>query len=108
MAPLRKSDLRRLFELATDELRQADALGDVILVGAGTCLAYGARASRRHAIAFFRPPEKGTLGRLAMRIGAHFHGAEDVRIAGLSQRRRFGYSAFIRAFAKLKPQVANQ
>ena len=59
MATLSKADIRRLFELLNDELRQIDTFGEVFLVGGAVlCLAYGARASTRDVDAFFRPPTK--------------------------------------------------
>ncbi len=69
MAALREADIRRLFELLNDELRQTDTVGEVFLVGGAVlCLAYGARASTRDVDAFFRPP--ATVREAAMRAAS--------------------------------------
>ena len=80
MTALSKADIRRLFELLNDELRQAETVGELFLVGGAVmCLAYGARASTREVDALFRPPEKvrEAAARSAIKAGIDTHWLND-------------------------------
>lgn len=56
MPPLTRADIRRLFELLNEELRQSTTQGELYLVGGAVmCLAYDARPSTADVDAYFRP-----------------------------------------------------
>lgn len=92
MMALSQADIRRLFELLNDELRQTDTVGEVFLVGGAVmCLAYGARASTRDVDAFFRPPEKvrEAAARSAIKAGVDAHWLNDAVKGFMSAQGEF-------------------
>jgi len=92
MAALSRADIRRLFELLNDELRQTDTFGEVFLVGGAVmCLAYGARASTRDVDALFQPPEKvrEAATRAATKAGIDAHWLNDAVKGFMSTQGEF-------------------
>ena len=92
MTVLSRTDIRRLFELLNDELRQTDISGELFLVGGAVmCLAYGARASTRDVDALFRPPEKlrEAAARAAIKAGIDAHWLNDAVKGFMSARGEF-------------------
>ena len=72
MPALVPADIRRLFELLNDELRESGTSGEVYLVGGAVmCLAYDARPSTVDVDAYFRPAEevRKAAARAAVKAG---------------------------------------
>jgi hypothetical protein len=69
MAALTQADIRRLFALLNEELRNVATIGELFLVGgAAMCLAYAVRPATQDVSAVFRPAAK--VREAAARVGA--------------------------------------
>jgi len=70
MAGLSRSDIRRLFALLNDELRDSSTKGEIYLVGGAVmCIAYGTRPSTNDLDGLFRPAKQ--IREAAARVAAN-------------------------------------
>jgi hypothetical protein len=92
MTALSQADIRRLFELLNEELRQAETHGELYLVGGAVmCLAHNARASTVDVDAVFQPVDvvRKAAARAAALAGVAADWLNDGVKGYLSQRGDF-------------------
>lgn len=96
MPALTDRDIRRLFGLLNEELRQAEIEGELFLVGGAVmCLAYAARPSTQDVDGWFRPARqvREAAARVALQAGIQPDWLNDGVKGFLSERGE--YSVFL-------------
>ena len=92
MAALTERDIRKLFELLNDELRNSGTEGELFLVGGAVmCLAYAARPSTQDVDAWFRPARqvREAAARIALQAGIQHDWLNDGVKGFLSEQGEF-------------------
>jgi hypothetical protein len=92
MPALTQAEIRRLFELLNEELRQSGVSGELYLVGGAVmCLAYNARPSTADVDALFRPTRevREAAARAAAKAGIPAEWLNDGVKAYLTERGDF-------------------
>lgn len=92
MAPLTQADLRRLFDLLNEDLRQSGTESEFFLVGGAVmCLVYAARPSTQDVDALFRPATevRQAAARVAIRAGVDSNWLNDGVKGFLSEQGDF-------------------
>ena len=92
MSGLTGKDIRRLFELLNNELRNEGVEGEVFLVGGAVmCLAYELRPSTRDVDAYFRPAQavREAAARVALQADIEPDWLNDAVKGFLSKKGRF-------------------